>query len=524
MTDVRILSEPLGGSPLSQLLQRGEAPTHWLLAAPAGADAWRERAQARAAAKDWATSWERLAPAIDATGEAAARLERVRRAGGVVVTTGQQPGLFGGPIYTWSKAVGALALADAIEAATGIPTAAVFWAATDDADFIEASSTVVARIGGADTLRDPHAPPAGTPMSLAPLGDVGSLVRTLASACGSAPDHRALDAVRSAYANDGRTVGGAYVALLRELLAPLGVPVLDASHPVVIAESAVTIELALERAGDIERALATRAQEIDAAGHEPQVEDMPGLSLAFARSDSVKRRLAVGEARGDASALTPNVLLRPIVEHEILPTVAYVAGPGELAYFAQVTAVAAAMELPSPVAVPRWSCTLLEPHVEAVLQRLGFQHDELSVPHVAERRVAREAMSETTAAGVVAMRAAIAELPQRLGDEPRRLGLDAAIVGAARALDHRVDRLERRLLAGVARRETERMRDLATARSALYPDGVRQERALNLIPLLARHGLELLSDMHLAARGHALRLVGSETAATVGSTRAAPVT
>src|SRR5206468_5902906 len=133
---------------------RGGAPSEWHPAAPSDVEGWRRRAAERAGSRDWAAAWDAIAPAIAPTGNAAARLERVRAAGGVVVTTGQQPGLFGGPVYTWSKAIGALAFADALELATGIPTAAVFWAATDDADFAEASTTAVARPGGADLLQD----------------------------------------------------------------------------------------------------------------------------------------------------------------------------------------------------------------------------------------------------------------------------------------------------------------------------------------------------------------------------------
>jgi uncharacterized protein YllA (UPF0747 family) len=315
--------------------------------------------------------------------------------------------------------------------------------------------------------------------------------------------------VFAAYTAAGQTVGGAYVALLRAMLAPLGVPVLDASHPAVIASTRPVMSLALDRAGEVERALASRSEVLHAAGYDPQVEDMPGLSLVFARDGALKRRLSVGENAPAAASLTPNVLLRPIAEHEILPTVAYVGGPGELAYFAQVGAVASALGLATPLAVPRWSCTLLEPHVEAVLQRLGLQREDLSVPHVVERRLARESMSADTAAGVQTIRSAIAALPETLGAEPHQLGLDKAVTGAMHALQHRVDRLERRLLAGVARRETDRMRDLATARAALYPDGVRQERALNLTPILARHGLELLGEMRDAAGAHAARIVGA---------------
>ena len=506
MTDVRILSEPLGGTPLSLLMQRGDAPSDWLRA-PQGRDAWRELAADRARAADWESSWTLLEPALAASGAAADRLSRVRREGGIVVTTGQQPGLFGGPIYTWTKAMGALALADAIERATGVATAAIFWAATDDADFVEASSTVVARRGGADRLVQSHAPDPGTPMALAPLGDVGPQLALLATACGSAANPRPLEAVVRAYGDPHRTVGDSYVDLLRTLLAPLGVPVLDASHPAVLRAGEPVLRDALTSARDVERALRQRGDELRSAGFEPQVEDMPGLALVFARDGGRKRRLAVDERVADGIALTPNVLLRPIVEHAILPTVAYWAGPGELGYFAQVSAVAAAMGRPAPVAVPRWSCMLLEPHVETVLQRLGLQPDDLRLPHAAERRLAREAMDPRTAAGLAALRADVAALHDRLGPEPRELKLDAVVQGAIGSLQHRVDRLERRLLAGVARREADRMRDLGTARGALYPFGGRQERTLNLVPILARHGVELLEDLHAAAAGYADEIV-----------------
>jgi uncharacterized protein YllA (UPF0747 family) len=295
--------------------------------------------------------------------------------------------------------------------------------------------------------------------------------------------------------------------------------VLDASHPAVLAASQATLISALEHAHEIESSLARRSAELRAAGHGPQVEEMPGLSLVFGREGTLKRRLGVAEREARSAVLTPNVLLRPIVEQEILPTVAYSAGPGELAYFAQVSAVAEAMGLAEPLAVPRWSCTLLEPHVEAVLQRLGLQREELADPHAPERRLATRAMSERSAEALQSIRDAIARLPASLGDEPHELGLDAAVIGAVHALEHRVDRLERRLVAGVARRETALMRDLATARAALYPMGVRQERALNAIPLFARHGLELLHDMHREALGHATRVVGAKSPAA----RPAPV-
>ena len=526
MTDVRIITESLGGSPLSQLMQRGEAPSPWMPRRPQTAAEWRERATQRVAEGGWTERWNRLAPAFAASGPAADRLERVKRDGGVVVTTGQQPGLFGGPIYTWSKAMGALALADAIERETGVATAAIFWAATDDADFVEASFTVLAHTGGAEVLRSVNAPPAGTPMSLAALGDLAPLLAKLHAAAGSAADPRPLAAIARAYGDPACTVGDAYVSLLRELLTPLGVAVLDASHPAVRAESDATLRAALRNAAAIGSALDLRRRELLAAGHTPQVADVAGLSLVSVREGSIKRRISVKEAASmadDASAwLSPNVLLRPVVERAILPTLAYLGGPGELAYFAQVSAVAGAPGMSEPLALPRWSCTLVEPHIAKLLDELGVGIDAVTRPDELESSVARKAMSEESSRALAALRATIAALPEALAPESNPLGLSAAVQGAMQSLQHRVDRLERRLVAGVKRREHRLLRDVATVRAALAPLGTRQERALTLIPAMSRHGIDILREMRAAAAAHADALVNPAAVASMHTPPAVP--
>jgi hypothetical protein len=164
-----VVTEPLGGSSLAKLGLERRAPPGWFEPPPDNMAEWWGRAVRIGAAGAADRALVALGGAIHATGAAADRLERVRRENGVFVTTGQQPGLFGGPIYTWSKALSALALADEIEQSTGIAAAAIFWAATDDADATEASSTVVALPGGAERLIATVAAPAGTPMYDAPL-------------------------------------------------------------------------------------------------------------------------------------------------------------------------------------------------------------------------------------------------------------------------------------------------------------------------------------------------------------------
>jgi bacillithiol synthase len=519
LTELQVVTEPLGGSPLSLAAQRGDVPERWYRSRPADIGEWRTYARGIAeqfASGEWLSA---LSPALEPSGEAADRLRRVVTGRGVVVTSGQQPGLFGGPVYTFSKALSALALADELEARTNLPTAPIFWAATDDADFDEANWTKVVVDGAVVRLALRDAPPAGTPMSAAPLGDISAELATLERASGSAAFARALDATRDAY-RTGETIGGAFVALLRALLEPLGIAVLDASHPAVRRQGASVLRLALSRAPVAAAALRGRAAELRAAGFEPQVLDVEDLSLVFSARGGRKRRIPIDEAHqiaqsADPATLSPNVLLRPVLERAVLPTVTYAAGPAELAYFAQVSAVADALGVERPLAVPRWSCTIIEPHVGRILRHLGIRYTDLREPHALEGKIARAELPDTVASALARMRDAVDRAAAALETDADATTLvpGAAVLGAKGSLFARLKRLERRYLAGVKRREEDLMRQIGTARAHLFPDGERQERALSFIPMLARQGPLLVDAMRNAATEHAEALVGARPAA-----------
>jgi bacillithiol biosynthesis cysteine-adding enzyme BshC len=468
--------------------------------------------------------WDGLQAAIAPTAGsvAAERISRVLGGRGVVVTTGQQPGLFGGPIYTWSKALSALALADALEAETGIPVAPVFWAATDDAVLTECSWTMVAGPDGAERLALDVEVPDGTRMSDVPLPALDALHESLAAAGGSAADPRPLAVARDAW-RTGSTIGDAYVTQLRGMLEPLGIAVLDAAHPAVSLSAHSTLLRALHERERLHRALADRGAAIRAAGHEPQVHEMEDLTLVFHRQGRRRTRVprahaAVMAASADPGSLSPNVLLRPVVERSILPTAAYVAGPAELAYSTQVSAVAEALGAEQPLGVPRWSTTIVEPEGAAILARYGVDASELADPHAAETRLATAAWPEGVAAAMERLRDDLSGGLAAVRDAVARAdGLmpTAPVEGFARTLAFRMGRLERRITAAVKRREVALGRDMRKARGSLYPGGMRQERALNLVPLLARYGAPLLESMQREAGRHARSLVGAGSASGV---------
>jgi uncharacterized protein YllA (UPF0747 family) len=419
---------------------------------------------------------------------------------------------------TLAKAITARAIADVLRDVTGMPVAPVFWAATDDADFAETAGVWVATDAGADELRLTHKPPVGTPMALAPLDDdVRLLAQRLRAASGSAPHSSYLEATVRAYSREGNTIGGAYVDVLRELLEPLEIAVLDASHDAVIARARGILVRAAQSAETIALAAHARSEAIRAAAFHPQVEEVAGLSLVSITENGKKRRLPIREAESAASGaslalknghLSPTVLLRPVVERSILPTGTYIGGPGEIAYFAQVSAVAESLGAAVPRVAPRWSTTIIEPRVRRCLDELGISAEDLVDPHAAETRIAHQHVVPGVDAAIQLLRADLARAIDALRTADGDLLSARALDGARRGIEHRIERLERRVLAGVKRREAALMRDIAVVRGSLFPGGIRQERRLAFVPLLAKYGPTLLDDMLAAARAHARGLIG----------------
>jgi uncharacterized protein YllA (UPF0747 family) len=515
-TEPIVLTEALGGSPLSRAARSGQLG-QWYPRAPRDAEWIDYVASVRASVS--ANWYNDLAPAFASRGAASDRLRRAGD-GGIVVTTGQQAGLFGGPLMTLAKALTARALADALQELTGVPAAPVFWAPTDDADFEESAVVSVSLSGGARELRLERRAPAGTPIARVPLDaqELDAAATLLREACGSASHASYLETVLRAF-RGGATMGDAYVEWLRDLLGPLEIGVLDASHPAVTRAAAPLLRRAARDAVSVADAVRRRCADITTAGYSPQVQEVEGLSLVFVHSGGIKRRLplreaaALGATSGD-EVLTSTVLVRPVVERSILPTAAYLGGPGEVAYFAQVSAVAQALDAPAPLVLPRWSVTIIEPRVQRILESLGVAPDALVDPHALEGRVARQRLPAETVAALTALRRDLEGNLDTLGRSGAGLVSVPVIEGLRRSLERKLERLDRRITAAAKRRETEVMESIATARGALYPHGSRQERKLAYTPFLARYGPALLEQMMEAARAHTRALISGGPALT----------
>lgn len=460
---------------------------------------------------------------------AAERARALAQPGASAIVTGQQAGLFGGPLFVLWKALATVVIAKRLEAEHGRPVVPVFWVASDDHDFAEVRTTTVVDASGAlRTLRyAPREEPVGRPAWDIRLDDtVPGLVDELARALPPGLGRDETLALVSSCYRAGESLGSAFAGLVSRLVP--GLVVLDPADlalkrlmlPVLareLAEGSPSSRLALE-AG---RALL-------AAGYHQQVPVRPGFLNLFAIVEGQRRALAIEdggvEVRGtrerwsvqgaierlerEPAGWSPNALLRPVVQDALLPTAAYVAGPAEIAYHAQIGPVYGHFGVPRPALVPRPSLTLVEP-----AQARALEAEKLTLAGLAgdpERlisRWAREDYPEVEAAFARAREAVTRELEHVeavLGAHDPTLS-PATASARGRAL-HQVESLQEKALRALKKRDQGRAERLRRTRDVLLPGGALQERGLGLVGLVARHGPAIVQSLEQRllpfARGH----------------------
>jgi bacillithiol biosynthesis cysteine-adding enzyme BshC len=443
------------------------------------------------------------------------RLGELRAPGVMVVTTGQQPGLFTGPAYTIHKALSARALAAELQARWGRPVVPVFWLAGDDHDFAEANHASWEAFDG--TLRQVRMPdrPSGaplTPMYREPLApQAQEALAQLAHDLEGAEFRADVMTWLARHYRAGATVAGAFSGALAELLAPLGIACFDPTHPAARRQMAPLLIRAASDALAIDAALVRRHAELGREGQDPQVVVGEGATLVMLEGSAGRDRLVAtaggyvtrrgGEAlspeqlAGVASTqpqrLSPNVLLRPVVESALLPTVAYVAGPGELRYLALTPPIYAALAVPRQRPVPRWSGLVVEPFVDRLLPKLALTIDEIRADGAgAEARLARRQFPPDALTALAKLRAAVDASYAALARVAP--SVDPTLVRAMQGLRDRslfdAERAERKLIRAFKRRGSEEMRQFRRLETALHPAGAPQERVLTVAPWLARYG------------------------------------
>ena len=409
----------------------------------------------------------------------------------LVVTTGQQPGLFTGPLYTIYKALSAAALARCLEAERNVPVVPVFWVAGDDHDFAEANHVSVLNAAGEVmrvVLRERPADAQLLPLYREPCGpEIGAALQALRAGL---PDTEfkddALAWLEGAY-QAGTNLADAGAQALNRLLSPRGIAVFRAHDRAAKRAAAPWLLRALDIT--LPDGLSPVLVE-GSAGRDRLRASVTRRSGERFTPEALKRIAAESPEQ-----LSPNVLLRPVIEAALFPTVAYAAGPGELEYLPDAAPLYAHLGVTPQTPVPRWSGLMLESRVEKVLGRYGLTADDFEGPPGAlEARLARAAVPAEITDTLVRLRAEIDLQYGRLATEIARLDptLERTVQSARNAALGGTQEIEKKLVASLKRADETLTGQLARARAALAPEGKPQERVLTMVTFLARYGPGLL--------------------------------
>jgi len=438
------------------------------------------------------------------------------RSGASAVVTGQQVGLFGGPLFSILKALTAVKLAEEASAAGG-DVVPIFWLATTDHDLAEVNHTLLP--GPEASL---HAiATASRGLDEAPVGtvtfgpEIEAAVQSVSELLGAT---QATDFLREYY-RPGETLGSAFARLFSRLFGDFGVILIDPSDPDFHAFAEPVYRAAIERAAELDDALLTRGKALEDAGYHQQVKVTPLSTLLFTlkngaripihrrtataeflvRDEKLSREELLRQIAATPQDFSPNVLLRPVVQDYLLPTLAYTGGAAEVAYFAQAGVVYEKLLGRVTPIVPRFSATLVEQKPKALLDRYGlalpdaFLGEELLREKIAARVLPAELQqafdraNTTVQESLSTVREALAKLDKTLVD---------AADNASSKMQHQVESLRARAARAELRQSEVVTRHAQQLSNSLFPNKALQEREIAAIYYLSRYGIEFLSTLY----------------------------
>jgi bacillithiol biosynthesis cysteine-adding enzyme BshC len=446
-----------------------------------------------------------------APADALAAAARLGDSGTVAVVTGQQAGLFGGPLFTLLKALTALQVAERLRNDHGVPTVAIFWIDAEDHDWDEVKSCGVLDPDLTHRTVAVGDPPGAHLEPVARVRLDSSITAAIDNLAATLPKTEFTDALlaslRTMYI-PGAGMVDAFAHLMESVLGTRGLIVFDSADAAAKPLVASLFARELECAGQTARLAAEAGMELAAHGYTAQVMPQPDTVALFHLNggrqairlrddgfevgDSVVRKQALVERVAEAAAeFSPNVLLRPLVQDTLFPTVCYVAGPNELAYLGQLRRVYDAFGLPMPLVYQRAQATLLDTNAVRFLTRHDISLEQLQAQD-------ESLLNQLLAAQLPAdVDAAMQDVSRLLQERMEQLATSAAQIdgtldGAARSAFSRmqddIKKLHAKIIQAAKRKDETLRRQFQHAQAQAFPGGEPQERVVGFVSFLNKYG------------------------------------
>lgn len=432
------------------------------------------------------------------------------------VVTGQQMGIFLGPLYTTYKALTTVKLCEKLKSwfpdKNFVP---VFWMESEDHDFAEAAKNYfLTQQGQLFETSYKNAPNKKIPVgSLEFSQEISEITDEIFTQTGSTEFSEELKKVLSESYTGGKTFAEAFGTLFHKLLGDFGVVTINPHDTFWKKNSVAFFETAISKNEKISQALEKIKGEIEAEGFSPQIATQPENSNLFLLLEKERHKLTregenyslsgreenfTKEELLSLTDVTPNlfvtnVVLRPLYQDFLLPTVAYVGGPSEVAYFAQILKLYPIFEIAEPVIFPRSSVILLEKRIQRLLGKLGielkdsFQNEDEFVKAILENLgETPEKMISDFSEKITAQ---FAELKNKLSEIDPVLN-DISSKTLEKAL-HQFNVLGQKAGNSYKRKNETSVSQAEKISSAIYPNSTPQERVLGLLTFLNKYGLDL---------------------------------
>jgi bacillithiol synthase len=452
-------------------------------------------------------------------------IKLLRESDCVAVVSGQQAGLFTGPLYTIYKALSAVKLAGCLRQ-RNTKAVPVFWIAAEDHDFMEvAKAEFIARdcqlkhVEVSGSLHREGQPVGQVVLDESINGVVDQLFESLPNS-EFAADMKQL--LLKAW-QPGRSYADSFATMMMALLGNHGLIFLDPLDTELKKLAAPLYSAAARQAPEIATAIEKRSRELESAGYHAQVmasansfplflHDKNGSRHAVSRNENGKYKAREIDEEYTAEELaqlaleaperfSPNVTLRAVVQDYLLPTIAYYGGAAEIAYFAQTAEVYRVLERPATPILPRSSLTMIERHTGRVLERYGLTlADFFEGLEAVIKRVVEEHLGADTAR---LFTKAEENVNHELDDLRRELEtVDATLASALdtgrKKINYQLEGLRTRFVRAQMGRDEAALRQLQRAFDQLYPNKDLQERHINITSLLARHGTYVIEWIYNA--------------------------
>ncbi len=439
------------------------------------------------------------------------------------VVTGQQVGLFSGPLYTIFKALTAIKLTESLNQNSLGCFVPVFWLASDDHDFAEIDHiTLLDKKNQIEEIKyHAHVANLKRPVSKIMLStEISNCIQQLKDLTHDSEfKPEILSQLGTAY-QPGRSFVEAFAQWMTRLFKSYGLIFIDAAHPDLknLGKDVFYTEIAQNSPSTL-GALET-SRKLTQNNYNPQIQLHEGILNLFlvenerytiqfgddsysikGRPQTFKKDELLQLLEKQPHKFSPNVLLRPLYQDTLLPTVAYVGGQSEVAYFAQMKKVYERFNLPMPIIYPRKSLTLIEKKVDKALKTYSLKVQDIW--RNADAKINEIAKEKIPKSLDIAFQATASHLDKDLTDikqetlafEPT---LEKSVDLTIGKIHHQIRLLEKKILKAYKKKNTIITQRIHLAKYNLYPKRQLQERVFNITPFLIKYGFALMDRLYHA--------------------------